>query len=178
MEFLSKYKYNGTALDTSCGVFVDTANGGGWSTNGHSWSARNYYDSDGRNAEYSNSFSFQVPIEGLTMPYGIEVGSSISDAFERICIKAEAEEVITSKEAKQELLIYKSDSELLELKPTLKNNEISTYTIAFAKKQIVKDSNGDNITVTKTFDIDFKHKDGTWTLETVSVKVNENYKVK
>ena len=112
------------------------------------------------------------------MPYGIEVGSSISDAFERICIKAEAEEVITSKEAKQELLIYKSDSELLALKPTLKDNEISTYTIAYAKKQIVKDSNGDNITVTKTFDMDFKHKDGTWTLETVSVKVNENYKVK
>lgn len=177
-DLITKYKINGQALDTSGGMYSDyVKHGGRWDGNGKLWSASNdYYSDDGINIKYTNSFTFLTDLEGMKMPYRIKIGQGLSDVFALIGIDADADQLIGSNEAKKDLYVYKSDDTSLSLVPTLKESEITSYTISYAKKEEAELVNAKDCIVTKTLDLKFTNTDGAWTLHSVSIEVKQTYK--
>ena len=176
-ELITKYKINGIALDTSGGMFYDSAYGGGWDGGDKLWSASNDYTSDdGINIKYTNSFTFLTDLEGMSMAYNIKIGQSLSEVFALIGIDADAEQLMGSDEAKKELYVYKSDNTSISLVPTLKADEITSYTISYAKKEGVELVNAKDYIVTSTLELKFTNTDSAWTLHSVTIEVKQNYK--
>ena len=87
IEQMRKYSHDGTPITELVeGYHHDGSYGGGYNAGGEFFGFRNNYTVKDDVATYSNQLWTKVQLDGLELPYGIEVGDSLSDVFQRMGI--------------------------------------------------------------------------------------------
>ena len=91
-----QYTYNGKAvIEYVPGVFYDGPHGGGLDMNGELFGFSNNFTASDDNtyADYSNRFYTYVPLEGLTLPYGISFEDTAATALQKIGLDLKARDL-------------------------------------------------------------------------------------
>lgn len=86
---MDSYTYNGRSVaNAAVGCFYDGQYGGGYDANGVNFGFANDYTAsqDRTTAVYTNSFHTKVPLDGLTLPFGIEFDDALCDATAKLGI--------------------------------------------------------------------------------------------
>jgi len=85
IDQLGKYKYEGEKItDVVEFLYYDSESGGGVSARGDLFGYRNDFSQTDEATTYTNLFWTQTDLEGLTLPYHIDFGDSLSDVFQKM----------------------------------------------------------------------------------------------
>lgn len=85
IEQMGTYSYEGTPItEIVVGFHYDGHYGGGYSTGGELFGFKNDYTVKDKVAKYSNQFCTTVQLDGLELPYGIQLNDSLSDVFQKM----------------------------------------------------------------------------------------------
>ena len=90
LELLKKYSYNGTTVDDyGAWFYYDGMYGGGCAMNSDeiNWQDDYYQNDETGVTRSTNSLSTRVPLEGLTLPYGITFEDNVTSALAKLGIK-------------------------------------------------------------------------------------------
>ncbi len=82
-----QYSYNGKPIEEiASGIHYDGDHGGGWSATDQLFGFYNSFDvtEDRKYSDYSNRLHTKVPLEGLTLPYGIDFDDTLTDALKKL----------------------------------------------------------------------------------------------
>ena len=143
---LSAYKYNGESITSIVmSMYADGTDGGGYSAfdrdNRFSYSSiATFYDNEGY-VIYSDHFSSDVPLEGLTLPAGITFDDDIIFALE--CLKVNifsVEELLTYQN--NEFIVYENENEKFSVKK-LENGE---WVLLYNEKYLSRRDNHSEVT--------------------------------
>ena len=85
IEQMEEYSHDGTPInEIVSGYHYDGPYGGGYSSGGELFGFRNDFTAKDKVAKYSNQFWTKVQLDGLELPYGIQLNDSLSDVFQKM----------------------------------------------------------------------------------------------
>ena len=85
IEQMGTYSYEGTPInDIVGGYHYDGHYGGGYRAGSELFGFRNDFTAKDKVAKYSNQFWTKVQLDGLELPYGIQLNDSLSDVFQKM----------------------------------------------------------------------------------------------
>ena len=84
IEQMGTYSYEGTPINDVGGFHYDGHYGGGYRAGSELFGFRNDFTAKDKVAKYSNQFWTKVQLDGLELPYGIQLNDSLSDVFQKM----------------------------------------------------------------------------------------------
>lgn len=87
IDQMTKYSYQGTPIGELCtGFHYDGISGGGYNAFGEDFGYLNDYSqtSDGKYADYRNRLFTKLPLEGLSIPFGITFEDDLCQVMEKL----------------------------------------------------------------------------------------------
>ena len=173
IEKMDSYKYNGKSIKAATvGFYYDGLYGGGYQANGEDFGFENDYteSQDGKNAVYTNSFYTKVPLDGLTLPFGIEFYDTLkfSDNF------------TPDGDADNAMTLYKDERYTVIFKDlTLSKKPITTdtpYELIFTENYTFTREDGRVSNVTRTIKLAFTSDEKV--LHKFNLEIKESYNLK
>lgn len=184
IEKMDTYTYNGKSIyDATLGFYYDGQYGGGCAANGESFGFCNDYTAskDGKTVEYTNSFYTKVPLDGLTLPFGIEFDDALGDVMAKLgtTIRLPAN-FAPDGDADNTMTLYKDERYTLIFKDlTLSKEPITTdspYELIFTENYTYTRKNDIVSIVTRTIKLAFANDEKA--LCEFNVEIQENYNLK
>ena len=184
IEKMDTYTYNGKSIcDATRGFYYDGQYGGGYAANGESFGFSNDYtaSTDGKTAEYTNSFHTKVPLDGLTLPFGIEFDDALGDVMAKLgtTIRLPAN-FAPDGDADNTMTLYKDERYTLIFNDwALSKEPITTdipYELIFTENYTFTREDDRVSVVTRTIKLAFANDEKA--LCEVNVKIQENYNLK
>lgn len=177
---MEKYTYHGEKITELVDpMMYDGAYGGGTWAKGEHFSLRQDFtaSADWKNADESKYLFFTVPLENLTLPYGIDFDDTLAQVFEKMGINFDWEQYFEIDNEDYTMTLYEKDGRCL----TLQNHWLSPlddpayhYTLTYQETYEIMSTivEGRELTVTRTVELHFGS-----VLEAVKITVNENYEI-
>lgn len=183
IEKMGSYIYNGeTIADATIGCFYDGPYGGGYDANGENFGFNNDYTAveDGNAAVYTNSFYTKVPLDGLTLPFGIEFDDSLRDAMAKLGITINPANFTTDSGTDNTITLYKDERHTLIFKNWNLSKELiatdAPYEMIFTENYTFTRESNRESAVTRTIKLAFTPDENM--LHKFSVEIQETYKLK
>ncbi|MBE6550515.1 MAG: hypothetical protein E7665_00130 [Ruminococcaceae bacterium] len=166
-EFISmtnQYSYNGKPIEeTASGIHYDGDSGGGWSA---SCQLFDFYNSftvadDRKYSDYSNSLHTKVPLEGLTLPYGIDFDDTLTTALKKLGFNIDPSKDLAFDEGTPGIMTLSSGSdssfELRDLSLVSESSASSSkgYELKYTQTQIPAEQSEKAPTVTRHIILSF-----------------------
>lgn len=178
---MEKYTYNNEKITELTGFSTyDGAYFSGNKAEGELFSFGNHYtytaSEDRKKVDESNYLFFTVPLENLTLPYGIDFDDTLTQVFEKMDIELDWEAYFEADNENYILMtLYEKDGRCLTLQNHLLSpldNPVYDYTLTYQEtyEDMSTRVEGRELTVTRTVELHFGS-----VLEAVKIKVNENY---
>ena len=183
IQKMETYTQNGESVaNQALGLHYDGYNGGGYAARGDKFSFRNDYKAsdDNKTADYNNSFSTQVSLDGLTLPFGIEFEDTLRDVLNKLSISTDFSASFTADEGSDTVMtLYRDERYTLVFKNFLLSKEPIEvdipYELIFTENYTFTRESGREANVTRTVKLTFTPEDKV--LHEFSVEVYENYKL-
>ena len=175
------YTYNGRlSVGNIPGVHYDGQNGGGYIANGGKYGFNNDFSAseDRTTAVYTNSFYTRVPLDGLTLPCGIEFDNALRDVTEKLGIAIKLPSKFTPDGGTDDTMtLYKDERYTLIFKNlNLSKEPIMTeapYELVFTENYTFTRENGSVSNVTRTIKLSFTPDENM--LHEIGVIIQESY---
>lgn len=186
IEQMGKYSHDGTPInEIVLGYHYDGPYGGGYRAGGELFGFRNDFTSKDKVAKYSNQFWTKFSLDGLELPYGIEVGDSLSKAFEKIGITINPYNGFFADEnSNTDMTLYRDDRVTFvfkDLKRTQEPVEFEMpYVLVYSEVYDIELSDGRPASVERTIKMSFSDKDAQQddVLGLVEISVTKSYSSK
>lgn len=136
-----RYAYEGRTIhQTNAGFHWDGTDGGGWKCMGELFGVSNEY----RSGVYTNSLYTSVPLDGLTLPFGITFDDALSAVLGKLGLPVDPDELVPDRENGLSMTILSRDGRSLTLTDQFRD-PIADYAfrrgLTFTEKTLV--TNGD-----------------------------------
>ena len=185
IQKMESYTQNGESVANAAGLFYDGYNGGGYAAGGDNFGFRNDYQAsdDNKTADYTNSFYTKVPLDGLTLPVGIEFEDTLRDVLDMLSIATDPSANFTADEGSDIVMtLYRDDRYTLIFKNWYLSKEPIEvdipYELIFIENYTYVHIRADNRESSVTRTIEFTFAPETKTIDTFRVAVHENYKLR
>ena len=184
IEKMGSYMYNGKPIeDATIGYYYDGPHGGGYDAGCENFGFSNDYTAseDGESAVYTNSFYTKVPLDGLTLPFGIEFDDSLSNAMLKIgfAVRLPAD-FAPDDETDNAMTLYEDERYTVIFKDlTYSKDQITTvapYELIFTENYTYVRGTGRVSNVTRTIKLAFTSDESV--LCKFNIKIQENYNLK
>ena len=184
IEKMDGYTHDGKSVTNSAtGLFYDGYYGGGYAARGENFCFRNDFKAsdDNKTADYTNSFYTKVPLDGLTLPFGIGFEDNLQEAMSKIGIASDPSvNFIADEGFNIAMTLYRDERYTL----VFKNWYLSTepievdipYELIFTENYTFTREGDRESNVTRTMKLTFKPE--VKNVHDFSVEVHENYKRK
>lgn len=181
---MDSYTYNGQSVHyATAGCYYDSEYGGGYFANGENFDFANDYkrSEDKKTADYTNSFYTKVPLDGLTLPLGIEFEDTLRDVMAKLGMTVDLPSDFTPDEGTDvTMTLYKDKRYTLVFKNLYFSKEQIKvdvpYELVFTENYTFTQESGRESNVTRTIKLTFASDEDM--LHEFSVEVRENYKLK
>ena len=179
---LEKYRYDGkTVLELAIGYHYDSPDGGGYAGRNNQLDYRNDYEvtEDQQHANYNNYFKTVVPLEGMSLPYGIVFTDTVYDALEKMNLTIDPHKDFVADEGSDICMtLFQNGGTKLTLLDMGREKSpveyLMRYILVYTEEYTVQRADGRIATVTRKLELAFSMDEDT--LYWVSLYVNEYFK--
>ena len=184
IDQMGKYSHDGTPItENVAGYYYDGAYGGGYSSGGKLFGFRNDFTAKDKVAKYSNQLWTKVQLNGLELPYGIQLNDSLSDVFQKMEIGINPYNGFSADEdSYTDMTLYRDGKVTFifkDLKRTQEPVEFEMpYVLVYSEVYDIELSDGRPATVERTIKMSFWDKDAPQddVLGLVEISVTESYR--